>query len=103
MKKSGLGFSYRVPDGCDDPTKDPTIMRFVMRMGNFVLDQLLQIDENLGSVAPPTEAELHALAGEIIQSLEAKYEEDIQLEPENEYLKKLGQRHGPHFSRVVEA
>ena len=101
VKKRGLGFSYKVPKGCEDPTSDPTIMRFVMRMGNFVLEQLLKTDKELGSIAPPTEAELHTLAGEIIQSLEAQYKDEIQQEPENEYLKKLGQRHGPHFSKVA--
>ena len=77
-------------------------MRFVMRMGGFVLDQLLKIDGEQERVPPPTEQELYELAGEMIQTLESHYADEIQREPDNEYLKKLGARHGPHFSKVAE-
>jgi len=103
VKKNGLGFSYKVPQDCEDATKDPTIMRFIMRMGAFVLDQIIKNSGSEERVAPPTEAELFELAGEMIQTLESHYHEDIHLEPDNEFLQKLGARHGPHFSKVVDA
>ena len=78
-------------------------MRFIMRMGAFVLDQIIKNSGSEERVAPPTEAELFELAGEMIQTLESHYHDDIQLEPDNEFLQKLGARHGPHFSKVVDA
>jgi len=103
VRKNGLGFSYKAPKGSEDPTQDPAILRFVMRMGGFVLDQILKSADGQNRVPPPTEQELYELAGEMIQTLESHYASDIKREPDNEYLKKLGARHGPHFSKVAEA
>ncbi|MBR57933.1 MAG: hypothetical protein CMH54_07725 [Myxococcales bacterium] len=110
---NNLGFSYSVPNGKDDPTADPKILRFVMRMGQFLLDELnKQLDPDK-LVKPLTRQELHTIANLLVRDLEEPFLDVLRREPTHEYAEKgedlrpanwgPGQRHGNKFSMVSNA
>jgi radical SAM superfamily enzyme YgiQ (UPF0313 family) len=109
VREGNYGFSYVTPNEQEDPTKDPNILRFIMRMGGFILKQLAATDTS--TVAPLSPKLIEEFAKGVIKTLEEPYDE--LLTQEEQHLNRTsayedprpgnwgpGERHGNKYSMV---
>jgi radical SAM superfamily enzyme YgiQ (UPF0313 family) len=110
VREGNFGFSYVTPRGQEDPTKDPDILRFIMRMGGFVLKQLATSDTS--SVEPISPSLVEEFAKSVISTLEEPYQdtlnqEERHLNQNSDYEDPRpgnwgpGERHGNKYSMVT--
>lgn len=71
VKGAFLGFSYRPVDGRPDPSDDPAVSRFVLRMGRHVIDALEADPEAASTVPFLDNSTLRDVARAVVNGLES--------------------------------
>ena len=77
MEKASLGFSYQGVEGRGEPMNDPQTARFVMRLGAWLLDQVLAAPEAVSEVPWLDDERARRVAARLIDALEAPLAEDF--------------------------
>ncbi len=101
LKHEGLGFSYNIPPGRQDPTKTPAELTFLQQVGKYLLQRLGRDPRTAQARVVDVEV-LRQFATTLVEELEKTYTHELDLEPLHE-MAHLGRRHGDKFSKVAAA